>query len=238
LTVRNSDKQFCITSRSDHYIPWTFPAKSCPAAPAIRHDLLWKGLGQNCFGPGNVRILQEDIQLPKLQLPAQQLFSIADWARTDLRTDPTIRSLERAFSCSRHVIHSASANGLNEPNSRARHFAVNAESDANILACITGKAEKNAAAIGTDIRNYCREGCKIEVTRGWVDSFVSRHSAGLIEKKSSRQKEPRLQVSRVFLDQTGGSMHDAVQGRPADLVFNSIWMKSGYPTRRIDNQRC
>jgi hypothetical protein len=53
-----------------------------------------------------------------------------------------------------------------------------------------------------------------------VDSFISRHWAELIEKKSSPQKEPRLQVPRVFLDQTGRSMHDAVQGRPSDLVFD------------------
>jgi hypothetical protein len=74
-----------------------------------------------------------------------------------------------------------------------RHSAVSAESDANILAWITGKAEANAAATRTDIKNDCREVCKIEVTRGWVDSFISRHSAELIEKKSSPQEESRLQ---------------------------------------------
>jgi hypothetical protein len=52
-----------------------------------------------------------------------------------------------------------------------RHSPATAESDANILAWITGKAEKNAAVTRTDIGNYCREVCKIEVTRGWVDSF-------------------------------------------------------------------
>jgi hypothetical protein len=39
-----------------------------------------------------------------------------------------------------------------------------------------------------------------------------------MEKQSSPQGEPQLQVPRVFLDQTGRSMHEAVQGRPADLV--------------------
>jgi hypothetical protein len=60
----------------------------------------------------------------------------------------------------------------------------------------------------------------MEVTRGCVGSFISRHCAELIEKKSLPQEEPRLQVPRVFLDQTVHSMHDAVQGRPADVVFN------------------
>jgi hypothetical protein len=101
-----------------------------------------------------------------------------------------------------------------------RHSAVSAESDANILAWITGKAERNAAVTRTDIKNHCREVCKIEVTHGWVDSFISRRSAELIEKRSSPQEAPRLQVPQVLLNRNVRSMHEAVQGRPADLVFN------------------
>jgi hypothetical protein len=89
-----------------------------------------------------------------------------------------------------------------------------------MLACITGKAEKNAAVTRTDITNYCREVCRIEVTSGRVDSFISRHSVELIEKKSLPQEEPRLQVPPVFLDYAVRSMHEAIQGHPADLVLN------------------
>jgi hypothetical protein len=118
-----------------------------------------------------------------------------------------------------------------------RRSTVSTESDGDILAWITGTADRNAAVTRTDIKNYCREVCEIEVTRGRVDSFISHHSAELIEKESSPQEEPRLQVSRVFLDQTVRSMHEAVQSRPADLVFNSILTKSGYPTGKTDNGR-
>jgi hypothetical protein len=157
-------------------------------------------LGQNCFGPANIGILQQDTELPNLQFPVEQIFSIMDWARTHLRIDPTIASLERAFNCSRRVIHSALVNGLNGPKSRARHSAVSRESDANILAWITGKEEENAGVTRTDIKNQCREVCKIEITRRWVDSFISRDSAELIEKQRAPQEQPPLQVSRVFLD--------------------------------------
>jgi hypothetical protein len=143
-----------------------------------------------------------------------------DSARAHLRIDLTIGLLECAFSCSQHAIYSVLANALNEPKSRGRHFAVGAESDANIVAWITRKGENNAAVTRRDIRNDCLEVCKIEITRGSVASFISRHSAELIDEKSSPQEAPRLQVVRVFLDQTGRSVHDAVQGRPADLVFN------------------
>jgi hypothetical protein len=61
------------------------------------------------------------------------------------------------------------AKSLNERKSRGRHFGARAESDANILAWITGTAEKNAAVTHMGIKNHCREVSKIEVTRGWVD---------------------------------------------------------------------
>jgi hypothetical protein len=97
---------------------------------------------------------------------------------------------------------------------------VSAESDANILSWITGKAERNAAVRRTDIKNYWREVCKIELKRRWVDSFIARHCPELIEKKSSPPGEPRLQVRRVFLNQTICSLHEAVQDRQTDLAFN------------------
>jgi hypothetical protein len=64
------------------------------------------------------------------------------------------------------------------------------------------------------------EVCKGEVSRGWMDSFISCHVAGLTEKKSSPPDEPRLQVPRIFLEETRRSVYETVQDRPADLVFN------------------
>jgi hypothetical protein len=92
--------------------------------------------------------------LPKLKFSGQQIFDIVDRARTHLKSDPKIASLDRAFSYSQHALHSALANGLNEPKSYGRRFAVSAESEANIPAWITHKTEKNAAVTRTNIRNY------------------------------------------------------------------------------------
>jgi hypothetical protein len=108
---------------------------------------------------------------------------------------------------------------LNPPKSRDRHLAVDAESDANILAWITNQAEKNAAVTRTDIKNYCCEVWKFEASRRWVDSFISPHSAELTEKKSSPREEPRLQVPGIFSEETRRNMHETLQDCSADLVF-------------------
>jgi hypothetical protein len=126
----------------------------------------------------------------------------------------------RAFDCSRCAVRSALANRLNRPKSRGRHLAVDAESDLNLLAWIREQAQKNAAVTHTDIKNSCHEVWKFQASRGWVALFISRHSAELTEKKSSPQEEPRLQVPRSVLEETICSMHETLQGCPADLGCN------------------
>jgi hypothetical protein len=192
-------------------------------------------LGQNCFGPANIRFLEQDTELPNLQFRAHSLFCVVDWAGTHLSIDPKIQSLGREFNCSRHAIHSALANGLNEPKSRGRHAAVRAESDANMLAWITGKAEKNATATRTDIKNYCREVCKIEVRRRWVGSFISRHPAGLIEKKALDKKRRVCKFHQCFLIKLSAACMR--RSRVVQSICYSIWAKSRYPTGKTDNRR-
>jgi hypothetical protein len=53
-----------------------------------------------------------------------------------------------------------------------------------------------------------------------VDSFIGWHLTELIEAASPPQEEPRLQVSRIFLDETSEGMKAAVHLRPSDLEFN------------------
>jgi hypothetical protein len=69
-------------------------------------------------------------------------FSIVSRARTEFRTGISIGSWMRAFNCSRSAVQSALATGLNPPQLRDRHLAIDTESNANILAEIKRPAEK------------------------------------------------------------------------------------------------
>jgi hypothetical protein len=109
---------------------------------------------------------------------------------------------------------------LDPPKERGRHLAFDDESEADILACIQRNYEKSTPVSRTEVRHYCSLKFKTEITKGWVDSFIGRHLAQLIETKSMPQEEPRLKVPRVFLDATLHAMAYPVHGRPADLVFN------------------
>jgi hypothetical protein len=95
---------------------------------------LSEGLNRNCLSGDNLRALQEGQEFCDLRFRAHQIFFIADWARAELGIEISIGGLMRAFNCSRRAVQSVLANGLNEPKSRGRHLALDAESDANILA--------------------------------------------------------------------------------------------------------
>jgi hypothetical protein len=53
-----------------------------------------------------------------------------------------------------------------------------------------------------------------------VDSFILRHGTDLTERKSTPQEEARLEVPRVFLEETICCLHDYVKGMKIELVFN------------------
>jgi hypothetical protein len=57
-------------------------------------------------------------------------------------------------------------------------------------------------------------------TRGCVNSSVLRHSDSVIQTQSARQEERHSQAPRAFLERTIQDLHDSVQGRVAELVFN------------------
>jgi hypothetical protein len=66
----------------------------------------------------------------------------------------------------------------------------------------------------------CTSQFKIKSTRGWVNSFVLRHSDEVIQTKSGAQEWQRSQVPGVFLETIVQDLHEYVQGCVAELVFN------------------
>jgi hypothetical protein len=56
--------------------------------------------------------------------------------------------------------------------------------------------------------------------RGWVNSFVRRHSDQIFKAKSTSQEQKRLQISRRLLERTVQELKKHLKGCVAELVFN------------------
>jgi hypothetical protein len=139
---------------------------------------------------------------------AYQILIIVASARAELGIDITIESRVCALNWSCHAVQSTLANGFDQPKSRLRHRALRPESEVNILTSTRKQAEKSVPLTRTDSKHYFREVCKFEVSPGWIHLLILRHSAEFAEKKKSPQEEPRLQVPRVFPNETTRSMHE------------------------------
>jgi hypothetical protein len=61
---------------------------------------------------------------------------------------------------------------------------------------------------------------KVPITRGWVNSFVRRHSDQIFKTKSTPQEQQSLQVPRTFPKKTVQNLKEHVQGCVTELVFN------------------
>jgi hypothetical protein len=89
-----------------------------------------------------------------------------------------------------------------------------------ILAWISQQAAKRTPITRRNLREHVTTKYDLPTTRGWVNSFISRHIDEICQMKSSPQEAEHLEVPRCFLDQTLLRISEFVQSRPAELVFN------------------
>jgi hypothetical protein len=190
------------------------------AVPAIPLEVLIPCLAQHCLNRRVLRLLQRDEDFQNLRFRCHQIYYINDFATSKHNIPISIGALKRAFQCSRNSVTQALVHGLEPPQTRGRHSALDAEIEHELLVWIEDNAAKNTAVTGADLRARIVNHYHLPVTRGWVNSFIGRHLDRLCKVKSTPQESSRLEVPRCFLDQTIQCLTELVQGCRVELVFN------------------
>jgi hypothetical protein len=85
---------------------------------------------------------------------------------------------------------------------------------------MTAKVGNNVAVNPTELLHLCNERFGKSITRGWVDSFLTRHAEQICETKSVPQENPRFELPQVFLQAGLHGFRDHVHQACAELVFN------------------
>jgi hypothetical protein len=129
-----------------------------------------------------------------LRWRADQIFDIHFWASATVGIEITHSSLEPAFNSARATVSGVLQNRYDEPKQRRRHPAGDAESEADILACIPRNHEKSTLTTQAQIRHYCSTKFNKEMTKGWVDSFLRQHKTESIETPSTPQEDEELRL--------------------------------------------
>jgi hypothetical protein len=85
---------------------------------------------------------------------------------------------------------------------------------------ITQNSANNTAITKTELLHERVARLRASITRGWVDSFLTRYADALWETKSLPQENSRLEVPQVFHDAEIEGFQHHVHGSCAELVFN------------------
>lgn len=149
-----------------------------------------------------------------------QIVRLMEFSQTELHIKLSKSSVARAFAVDPKVVRHALKRGYSIPEGRGQHQALSDEVESQLLQWIEKKAQNNEAIGRTELLDYTNSVLGEAVTRGWVDSFIHRHTAGLFETKSLPQENPRLQVPRIFLERAIECLRGHVPGSVAELVFN------------------
>jgi hypothetical protein len=89
----------------------------------------------------------------------------------------------KAFDYPRSSVQSTLAHGWEPPGERGKYLAPDADREQEILDLIQQKAEQSTPVGKTEIKDYCTTQLKVPITRGWVNSFVRRHSEQIFKTK-------------------------------------------------------
>jgi hypothetical protein len=81
----------------------------------------------------------------------------------------------------------ALAHGLDEPGQRGKHIALDRDRAQQILDWMEQNAEQDTPITRGEIMDYSTSQFKIKSTRGWVNSFVLRHSDEVIQKSGPQE---------------------------------------------------
>jgi hypothetical protein len=174
-------------------------SQSTPAAPAIPLDILLPRLEESCIPRHLCQLLRKDPTFQQIQFRCQQIYYVRDIAEGQHQIPISISALARAFDCPRSSVQSALAHGLEPPGERGKHNTLDADLEQQILDWIEQKAEQSTPVGKREIKDYCTTELKVPTTRGWVNSFVIRHSDRIFKTKSAPQEQQLVEHTFFFL---------------------------------------
>jgi hypothetical protein len=173
-----------------------------------------------CLSAGQMTDLALKTQFVNARCRSHQMVRLMEFSSTELYFNLSIRSVARAFNITHCAVQRALLRGYENPPGPGRHQELSPEDEQALVEWTAKKAHNHTAVTRTELLNSCIETFAMAVTRGLVDSFLSRDAAELFEMKRSPQENQRLEVPRVFLEAVIEGIRSHVHNACADLVFN------------------
>jgi hypothetical protein len=81
---------------------------------------------------------------------------------------------------------------MDPPGQRGKHIVLDDDREGQIIDWIRQNAEQETPITKREIRYYCMIQFRTPIIRGWVNSFILRHSVEVMQTRSAAQEEQRL----------------------------------------------
>jgi hypothetical protein len=189
-------------------------------APPIDPFILLGQIVRYCLSDSQAADLTLGQQFMNVRYCAHQIVRLMEFSSTALQIKQPIRSVARAFNIDHSAVKRGILCGYEDLPGRGRHRELSAEIGQGLVGWIVTKAHNHKAVNQTGPLDYCIKNLGTAITRGWVDSFLSRHDNDIFETKSSPQENQRLEVPRAFLEAGIEDTKTQIQNARAELVFN------------------
>jgi transposase len=163
-------------------------------APAVDPTGLLPNITRSCLSEVDASRLALDAQFMNARFRAHQIVRLIEFVSTELHITLSTRAVARPFEVGHSAVKRAQPRGYDDPPARGRHHELAANAEQQLVDRITAKAANNVAANRTELLYECNERFQKSITRGWVDSFLTRHAEQLFETKGVPQENPRFEV--------------------------------------------
>jgi hypothetical protein len=119
---------------------------------------------------------------------AHQIARLFEFVSTQLHIELSARAVARAFEVSHTKVARAELRRYDDPPVHRHHRELSADCEQELVQWLANKAANHRAVNRTKLSHEFTERFGKSMTRGWVNSFITRHAHKLFETKAPRKK--------------------------------------------------
>ena len=188
--------------------------------PAVDTNILYQRMEDINVDPRTIRRIKHDDEWNSLLYRNHQIAYLKNHLPEGCVPFISVKDLMYLFDLSETPVRRAIKADYKVHEEPGRCLSLDCEKENLIIDHIVDSYKKGSPLTQVQIRSYVRENFKIPATKGWIYSFIQRHSDVLKKATSFPQEDTRLTVPVEFLVQHIENMNEIVNGVCSELLFN------------------
>ena len=190
------------------------------AKQALTIEELEETLTTEIVTPAFKRQILRDNDFKALQTRNEQLFYLATNPNNNLTTKLNNNQLSRLFGITKNNVAHIKCHMKKQKKSRGNQQSLSNEQEKDVILHIQNEASLQHYMTKRDVITYVNETYQLNVTRGWLFTFLERNQESLGIAHAVPRETTRLKVPREHLEKIIMLYKEHVNLKPGELVLN------------------